>query len=423
MSVTAAPTIEQWATSGGTAVYFVAAPEIPIIDVRVVFNAGSARDGDRPGIANVVNSLLTEGAGGLDADLFKERISDTGAMLSSGALRDMAWLSLRTMAAEKYSRPALDLLGQVLAAPRFDDTAIERIKANTLVALEVADQKPSTVAGKAFYRAVYGDHPYASPVAGTAESVAAIDGPSIKAFHERYYNAENAVIVVVGAISSEAARRLADELTKGLRAGAKAPALPPVSALVKAHDERIEFPSIQSHVRFGQPGMKRGDRDYFPLLVGNHVLGGSALVSILFEEVREKRGLSYSASSYFLPMAEDGPFVASLQTDGSQQVEALRVLRSTVERFIEQGPTGSELDTAKKNLIGGFPLRIDSNSKLIEYIAMIGFYDLPLDYLQTFTAKVAEVTMADVKSAFKRRLHPDKMVTVVVGQAQGGSGG
>ena len=202
-----------------------------------------------------------------------------------------------------------------------------------------------------------------------------------------------------------------------MNAGAAPPALTPVAALGAAQEHRVEFPSIQSHVLIGQPGLKRGDPDYFPLLVGNHVLGGGGLVSILFDEVREKRGLSYSVNSHFSPMSELGPFTASLQTDNSQQDEAVAVLREQLRKFVAEGPTPAALEAAKQNLIGGFPLRIDSNSKIVEYLSMIGFYDLPLDYLNTFAEHVAGVTVESVRSAFKRRLDPAKMVTVIVGRA------
>lgn len=412
----AALDIEHWTTKNGARVYFVAAPEIPIVDVRFVFNAGSARDGDAPGIARLVGQLLTEGAGDWNANDFHDRLADTGAEFSSGALRDMAWLELRSLSDSQYLEPSLELMREVLARPRFDDDAVARNKANALVHIKREQQSPAAVADKAFYRAVYGDHPYASPPSGTEASVDAIDRDAIVEFHSRYYVARNAAIAIVGDLNRESAVAIAERLAAGLKPGEPAPALAPVAALAAATEQHVEFPSIQSHVRIGQPGLKRGDADYFPLLVGNHVLGGGGLVSILFDEVREKRGLSYSVNSYFSPMSELGPFTASLQTDNSQQDEAVSVLHGELQKFVAAGPEPEALEAAKQNLIGGFPLRIDSNAKIVEYLAMIGFYDLPLDYLNTFTDKVAQVTVEKVRAAFKRRLDPAKMVTVIVGR-------
>ncbi len=421
-AVHGAPNIQHWVTDNGARVFFIKASEIPIFDIRFVFSAGSSRDQSKFGLARLVSHLLKEGAGELDANAFNERLAETGAVFSTGALRDMAWVSLRSLADEQYSVRALTLMEKVLSRPRFDDVAFERRKANALVEIRREQQSPSKIANKAFYKAVYGDHPYASPVPGTQTSVSAISREDITAFHRRYYVAKNTTIAIVGALSRAEAEHIAAKLSAGMAAGGPARALPPVSMLPNAASHHIEFPSIQSHVRIGQPGLKRGDPDYFPLLVGNHVLGGGGLVSILFDEVREKRGLSYSVNSYFSPMAELGPFTASLQTDNSQQDEAITVLRNELNKFITQGPTPDALKAAKQNLIGGFPLRIASNSKTVEYLAMIGFYRLPLNYLQTFTDHVAAVRIEEVRSAFQRRLDPAKMTTVVVGRSNSKDG-
>ncbi len=421
-AVQAVPTIQHWVTDNGARVLFVEAPEIPIVDVRFVFGAGSSRDQSNSGLAQLVSRLLREGAGALDANAFNEQLAATGAVFSTGALRDMAWVSLRSLSDQQYLAPALKLLQTVLSSPRFDGDAIERSKANTLVEIRREQQSPSKIASKAFYKAVYGDHPYASPMRGTETSVSAMSRDDIVGFNSRYYVAQNATVAIVGSLSRTQAERIAADLSASMAAGEAARALSPVPMLPEAASHHIEFPSIQSHVRIGQPGLKRGDPDYFPLLVGNHILGGGGLVSILFDEVREKRGLSYSVNSYFSPMAELGPFTASLQTDNSQQDEAITVLRNELDKFITNGPTPEALQAAKQNLIGGFPLRIASNSKTVEYLAMIGFYRLPLDYLQTFTGHVAAVTIEDVRSAFRRRLDPAKMIMVVVGRSNSEDG-
>ena len=415
--VAAAPTIQHWTTANGARVYFVEAPEIPIVDLRVVFAAGSARDDRIKGIANLTNALLKEGAGDLDVDAFSKKFSATGAKLGVAVARDMAYATVKTLSEPKYAEPALALFEQVLGSPRSDAASIERLKARMLVALKRKQQSPGTIAQDTFFEQVYADHPYASSPDGSEASVAAITRADILAHYDKYYVAQNAIVAIVGALGVDEAKALADDVTAGLDAGERAAALPEVVSPQSAQLEHIEFPSIQSHVRVGLPGMRRGDPDYFPLLVGNHALGGNSLVSILFREIRSKRGLSYSAYSYFMPMAKRGPFVAALQTDRSQQDEALQVLKETIEGFVTDGPPPEDLLAAKKNLIGGFPLRIDSNSKTVEYIAMIGFYDLPLDYLDTFTDNVEAVTGENVREAFARRVDPSKLVTVVVGRA------
>jgi len=411
----ASPAIEHWTTDRGVAVYFVAAPEIPMLDVRLVFAAGSARDGAQPGIAALTNDLLTEGTATLSPDEFHGRLDATGAILGSGSLRDMAWLSLRTLTREPQRATALGLLADLLRAPRFDEAVFSRQRDQSLAGLKRALESPGTLGSRAFFRALYGAHPYGSPPEGTAESLARLTLADLRDFHARHYVARNLTLAIVGALSRDEAVALAETLSAALPEGAPAPALPPLPAYAPV-TEHIEFSSAQSHVFVGQRGLAREDPDYFPLLVANHVLGGNGVVSLLFDEVREKRGLSYSVESHFEPMALNGPFVASLQTSGEQLDEALAVLRTTLADYVAKGPDQAAFDAAKRNLVGGFPLRIDNNSKLVENLAVIGFYRLPLDYLATYTRKVEAVTLDEATDAMRRRIDPARLVQITVGQ-------
>lgn len=418
----ATPNIETWRTEAGAEVLYAHAPDLPMVDVRIVFDAGSARDGDRPGLAAMTANMLTEGAGGLDADSIAERIEAVGAELGTGADRDMASASLRSLTQPDTLRTALDILTRVLAVPEFPAADLERVRANTLVGLRKQEQDPGSVASRAFYRAVYGDHPYASDPNGTLESIAAITRDELVAFHRRHYTAPNATVAIVGAVDRVQAEVLAEVLTAGLPEGEPPTPLPPVADLGAGAVQRIDFPSSQTHLYMGHPGMSRGDPDYFPLYVGNHILGGSGLVSILMDEVRERRGLSYSAYSYFAPMAERGPMIMGLQTKNAQADEARTVMRDTLERFVDEGPTEDELEAALKNITGGFPLRIASNGKIVQYLALIGFYDLPLDYLDRFNDRVSAVTADQIRDAYRRRVHPDRLAVVMVGGAGTGAG-
>lgn len=419
----AGPKIETWKTTKGARVLFVAAPDLPILDVRLVFDAGSARDGKRSGLASLTANMLTQGAGEWDADTVAERIESVGAEFSASATRDMATLSLRTLTAGSALNKALGTVAKSLSEPRFGQADFERVRENRLVALRQDEQDPRTVGSKAIYRKVFGDHPYASDPAGTAETVSAIRRQDLVEFHRRYYVAGNAVVAIVGAFSREQARDLAERLTAGLDTGEPPPELPPVPELSDLTLERLSFPSTQTHVFAGQPGMRRLDPDYFPLYVGNHILGGSGLVSLLMDEVREKRGLSYSVYSYFLPMSERGPFLLGLQTKNDQATQAREVLMDTVRRFWEQGPTEDELTAAVKHITGGFPLRIASNSKVVGYLAVIGFYGLPRDYLDRFSERVSEIRAEQIRDAFNRRVHPDRFATVIVGPREDRAGG
>ena len=410
----AGPAIESWETQKGTRVLFIAAPEIAMLDVRITFDAGSARDGVSKGLASITNQLLLEGAGPYDADTFSVLLGRTGAILENGARRDMAYMGIRTLTEPDNLRASLDLLRLAVINPRFDENAVARVKAQSIIRMRVASQQPGVIAEQEFYKQLYDGHPYGSPPNGEPETVEQIERESLVSFHRSFYVAENALIALVGGIDRKQAELIAEEISSGLAKGAAPPSLPsPKESTVGFFNQ--EFPSIQSHVRVGAIGLKRKDKDYFPLLVGNHVLGGNPLVSILFNEVRSKRGLSYSVYSYFLPLAEAGPFLISLQTSGPQKEEALSTVKTALEKFLSDGPSDQELISAKKNLIGGFPLRIDSNKKLVNYASMIGFYDLPLDYLDQFPKKIAEVTMEDVIEAFRRRVKLQNLMTITVG--------
>lgn len=414
-SAWAAPPIQTWETESGARVLFVAAPDLPMLDVRVVFAAGSARDGEQSGLASLTAAMLDEGAGGFSADAIAERVESVGAQLSVGAERDMAFASVRSLTEPAALDVAIDTLTRILAEPAFDADEFERVRQNRLVALRLADQNPGTVAQRALYQAVFGAHPYAGDPRGTAASVSALTVADLAAFHQRFYTAPNATVAIVGALERPAAEALAERITAALPAGAAAPPLPPVPDLPAASLEHIPFPSSQAHVYMGQPGMRRDDPDYFPLYVGNHILGGSGLVSLLMAEVREKRGLSYSTFSYFVPMAERGPLLLGLQTRYQQAEAARTVMQETLARFVAEGPSAAELEAAIQNLTGSFPLRIASNASIVQYLAMIGFYDLPLDHLDRFTERVAAVTAEQIRDAFQRRIQPQRLAVVLVG--------
>ncbi|MDH3353925.1 MAG: insulinase family protein [Chromatiales bacterium] len=414
MLVSATPNIEQWQTQQGTQVYFVNAPELPMVDIQIAFDAGSARDGSRSGIALFANSMLEEGAGELNVEQITSGFDDLGARFSSSSATDMATLSLRSLTQKDLLKPALELFSTVVGKATFPKAAVERVREQMQVSLESQKQKPGSIGSKVFYASLYGKHPYAGPSGGTKESIKGITREALRHFYRQYYVSSNAMVVIVGAIDRQQAERIAEEVTRHLPKGSKPPKLPvPVESAAK--EQRIEHDSSQTHILLGQLGYRRGDRDKFALYLGNYILGGGGFVSRLTEEIREKRGLSYSVYSYFNPMRELGTFVLGLQTKNAKADESLKVMRETLSHFLKEGPTEKELIAAKKNITGGFPLKIDSNSDLMGYVLVIGFYNFPLDYLKTFNDKINAITLADIRDAFKRRVDPAKMHLVMVG--------
>ena len=414
-TVLASPNIEYWITSAGAEVYYVHAPELPMVDIQIVFDAGSSRDEDALGIAMLTNSLLADGANGDDADKISNDFESLGAIYAADIGYDSASLQLRSLTESESLKSAIVNLKKVLSTPDFPTDALERRQSQMLIGIKAKQQSPAAIAKDAFMKATYQSHPYAKPSEGTETSVKAIKRKDIVSFYKKHYTAKNSMIAIVGAVSHELAKQISEDISAGFQDGEKASSIRAVENLEEPQSIFIEYPSAQTHILVGQPGMKRGDSDYFSLYVGNHILGGGGMVSRLFEEVREKRGLSYSAYSYFSPMLFKGPFTAGLQTKTDQADEAISVLLENIKNYIEQGPTEEELIAAKKNITGGYPLRIDSNSKILNYVVVIGYYKLPLDYLETFNNNVEAVTIESIKDAFKRRLSPDKLVLVKVG--------
>ncbi len=414
-AVQATPNIEQWQTSNGTRVDFVAAVELPMMDVLIIFDAGAARDGTQAGVALMTNSMLAEGAGKMTADQIATAFDDVGAQISFSSARDMAVASLRSITDAAPLKSALATFEAVLNSPTFPADALARQRKQIEIALRGEKQSPRALSSRAFYKALYGSHPYGHMPIGDETSVDGLTRDKLLAYYQQYYVGKNAVVAIVGAVSRQQAEAIAEQLVGNLPAGEAVASLPAVAALEKAETIHIPHPASQTHVAMGQPGIKRGDKDYFALYVGNHILGGSSLVSLLSNEVREKRGLSYSVYSYFRPMRELGPYQFGLQTRNDQAAEALKVMRDTLADFIKQGPSDAELMAAKSNITGGFALKLASNRKIIDHLGMMAFYSLPLDYLESFKAQVNAVTAAQVKDAFARRIDPDKMVTILVG--------
>ncbi len=414
-TVSASPKIEQWQTKNGVRTLFVAAPELPIIDIELTFDAGSARDRELSGLSQLTHSLLNAGSGELDADAIAEKFEDVGAQFGVSINVDRSSVSLRSLSDEQLFNQALSTFITVLTQPSFPEKDFIRLKNQALIAIKDEEQRPGNIASKAFNKAIYGDHPYAQTTLGNRDSINKISIEDVKKFQQRYLVTDNALIAIVGGIDKKLAKRIANKISAKLRNGKKPEPIPKPNPNLPAEDIYVPYPSQQAHVHIGQLGIRRGEPDYFILYAGNHVLGGGGFTSRLVKEVRVERGLSYSVYSYFLPMQLPGPFLLGLQTKVEQAKEASDVSLKTIEQFIAEGPTDEELTLAKNNIIGGFPLRIDNNRDILGYLSMIGYYNMPLDYLDSFTDKISAVTKQDIQDAFKRHLNLNNMTKIIVG--------
>ena len=430
----AAIPIQHWTQSSGAKVYLVESPALPMLDIRIDFDAGGRRDPpQQAGLAGVTAAMTSKGIGAakavtagatpypqaLDENQLGEAWADLGASFDGGASSDRMSFSLRSLSYPDILPKAVQLAARQLGEPSFPEDVWQRERQRISAAIREANTRPGTIVQKAYGKAVYGQHPY-----GYDTTEATLERIGVQDMRERYQRLLapcRAKVSLVGAVTRAEADALVAMLLSRLPAAAgPCEPLPPVAEvqpLTAPLVQDIPFASAQAHVLIGQPGYKRIDPDYFALLVGNYTLGGGGFVSRLTQEVREKRGLSYSVYSYFSPGLHAGAFTVGLQTRPDQTAQAVQVAQEVVARFVAEGPTEAELKAAKDNLVGGFPLLIDSNRKLLENISNIAWNDLPLNYLDTWTTQVQRITVADIKAAFARKIQPQRMVVVTVGAA------
>ena len=423
VSATAALPIKEIPLKSGARLFFIEARSIPMVDIGIDFTAGDYYSPvGKAGVSDLTASMMNKGAriaGKQRSEAYiADSISDKGALLGFNSNPENASLRIRSLSRSDVLNPLIDEVADIVAFPSFDPAILDREKSREISALKDAESKPEYMLSKQFDAMVYRNNPIG--ISATKESLSRIRVEDLKKFHQRYYQASSANVLIVGDVDQNQAVQIAEKLTANLPKGEPSPpAIAPLEPLPKKPEDqrevRLSNPSQQAHIRIGMTGVARNDPDYFPLLVGNYILGGGGFVSRLMNEVREKRGLAYSVSSYFYPGKNSGVFISGLQTKKDQTDQALLVMRDTIANFIKNGPTEQELKAAKDNLINGFPLRIDSNKKLLDNMSSIAWNGLALDMLDVWTQNVNQVTREEIIKAFQKHLDMDRMVTVVVG--------
>lgn len=407
--------IEHWITTTQTPIYFVRTPALPILELRLVFDAGSAHDGNYPGIAELTHNLLSEGTAELDAEAVANRFENVGAIFQTSNDSDKAVISLRTLTHDNFLKPSLDTLKAILHAPLFSPAGFAHQQKLLLSFFEHEEQSPAALIENAFFKALYPNHPYGTPSTGTSAGILALTPEQIVAFYRQHYVAQNASIAIVGNFSRSEANQLAEEIVEILPQGKR---VAPLNVAPKNPAAQIKIPyvSAQTHIIMGQVATQFSDPFYFSLYVGNAILGGDTLISRLGRSIREEKGLVYDIRSQFSPLRYRGPFSISLQTRTQKAEQALHEVHKNLRAFIAKPPLIAELQSVQDNIVKGHGLHFDSNKSIASHLVMLAFYQLPLDYFVHFTKNILEVTPEQIHEAFKARIQVAEMLTICLGQ-------
>ncbi|QWE12342.1 pitrilysin family protein [Polynucleobacter sp. AP-Titi-500A-B4] len=408
----------------GAKAYLVQTKALPMVDIEVSIDAGDRYDpAGKSGLADMAAGLMNYGVRGdkglLNEAQIADEIADLGANIGLSVSGERAILRIRTLSRKDLRDRAVQLAASMLSAPTYDANILAREKQRTITSLLEAETKPEYVLERRFKKMVYGSYPLADTP--SVKSVSTITTGDLQQFYKQFYRGDRMIVSIVGDVDSTQANEIVQTLLKRIpqSGGPVIASLPdfqrsPAEPLSQ-REAQIPFDSQQAHITMGMTAIARNNPDYFPLLVGNYVLGGGGFVSRLMGEVREKRGLAYSVFSYFAPGKDTGIFQAGLQTKSDQGALALDVMSTTIAKFIADGPTATELIAAKANLINGYPLRIDNNRKLLDNVSSIAWNDLPLDTMEIWTKQVEAVTLEQVTAAFQKYLAMDRMKIVVLG--------
>lgn len=410
--------IQQITTDKGITAWLVEEHSIPLIAMRFAFRGGSSLDpDDRQGLSSVLSGMLDEGAGGLDSQAFQTALKKIAVRISFNAGRDNFYGRLQTLSRNKDD--AFELLRLALNEPRFDEDPLTRIKSQLSEALRRQQNDPQTVAVRTWMSIAFRDHPYARNPEGTIEGLKAVTAEDLRTVTKGLFARDRLVISVVGDIDAASLKVLLDKAFSDLPEKADVISLPEASVAAGPVRTIVDMDIPQSVIQFGHVGIKRNDPDFIPAYVMNHVLGGGGLTSRLTEEVREKRGLSYSVYSYLSPFNQAGLFLGGAATQNERAGEALEIIERELRRMADDGPTAEELAATTTYLTGSYALRFDTSTKIAGQLLGIQLENLGADYIDKRNSLIEAVTQEDVKRVARRLLKPDSLIVTVVGQPIG----
>ena len=413
--------IQRVVSPGGIEAWLVTERSVPLISMSFAFRGGTAQDPDgREGLAQATAALLDEGAGELDAEAYQRRLEDSAARLTFNAMRDNFSGELRTLTRNRDE--AFELLRLAVNEPRFDEEAVERIRAQLLARLRNRLTDPDELAARAWSAAAFPGHPYGRPSAGTLESLAAIGRADLQDYKRRVFARANLKVAVVGDIDAATLAPLLDRIFGALPAEPELRVIPE-TAVRNAGERRVtELDVPQTVIQFGGPGLKRRDPDFMAAFVVNHILGGGSFTSRLYDEIREKRGLAYSVHTSLAPLRHTAAFVGGTATQNARAAESLELIAKEVRRMGEQGPTAEELTAAKSFLTGSYALRFDTSSKIASQLVQIQLDELGIDYIDRRNKEIEAVTLDDARRVAKRLFGDGRLLSIVIGKPAGLTG-
>jgi zinc protease len=407
--------IERVTSPGGIEAWLVESHDNPLIAMRFAFRGGSTQDPkDKEGLAYFISAMMDEGAGDLDSVTFQERAQALAMRMDFDASRDVMLGNVQTLSANKDA--VFDLVRLALTKPRFDQDAVERVRAQILAGLRFDENDPETVASLAWDRLAFGDHPYGRPIKGTMASISGMSRDDLKGYVARVFACDKLVISVVGDIDTVTLGKSLDHVFGDLPAHSALAPVADANPPLGPTREIIEMDVPQSVAQFGHRGIARKDPDFIPAYVLNYIIGGGGFSSRLMEEVREKRGLAYSVHSNIFPYQHGAVFVGNVATKNEAVGQSLDVIESELRRLAEQGPTEEELDSAKSYLTGAYALRFESSSSVANQLLWIQIEDLGIDYVNRRNEQVEAVSLADIKRVAKRLIEADRLITTIVGK-------
>ncbi|MEQ9350704.1 MAG: pitrilysin family protein, partial [Alphaproteobacteria bacterium] len=418
----AAEPIQVLRSPGGLEFWLIEDHAIPVVSLTVTFRRGGAAGDPDPlaGRAELVSTLLDEGAGHMDGPAFQERMRDLAAEMRARVGLDEFSVSLRMLSRNRQE--SVKLLHLALSRPRFDDQAVDRMRAQALAGLRREATRPAAIARTLWYRTAFPDHPYGRPVSGSEQTLNAMTVADLRAFVADRLTRDRLVIGIAGDVTPDEARGLVDLAFGDLPAHGAGDPLPPAAVAAAGQTLIVDHSSPQATILTGQLGLRRDDPDWYAALVMNHILGGGSFTSRLYSSVREESGLAYSVDSYLVAFDEVGVLQATAATANATAGDALNRMRAEWRRLATTPPTAEEVEAAQDFLVGSFPLTLTSTTRIAATLAGLQIETLGADYLQRREGLIRRVTAADVARVARRLLQPDRLLTVVVGAPAGVTG-